>query len=314
MPVPDRFPCPKHTATLCVTLAGCLIMPSAAIAAVSASPALLPDVVTGHSPQLASIDSNPSAMALFTSTIGPSLGLGDAAKALGTKGLPEKSVKELGLAELSQTVHQLMAALSVWQLAEAIGRTGETAGSVTPEPPALPPATRQDWMRENSHVASLTVLFQSLQERQAEDSARPGPQSQPTQLLLAASHVAFEASHRATNAWWELHRWKDRVRQAWGQARLCGTWQWIIHNHQNHQERKTVLLFPPPGHVPANALLPVETVILGDSIYLRWEQGGYIQEDSLLFIKEGGRIEGSFENNSGGWGSITAKRTAPCQP
>jgi hypothetical protein len=58
----------------------------------------------------------------------------------------------------------------------------------------------------------------------------------------------------------------------------------------------------------------VETVILGDSIYLRWEQGEFVQEDSLLFIKEGGRIEGSFENNTGGWGSITAKRTAPCQP
>jgi hypothetical protein len=37
-----------------------------------------------------------------------------------------------------------------------------------------------------------------------------------------------------------------------------------------------------------------------------------IQEDSLLFTGEGQRVEGSFVNSSGAWGSIMGKRTAAC--
>jgi hypothetical protein len=55
-------------------------------------------------------------------------------------------------------------------------------------------------------------------------------------------------------------------------------------------------------------------IILGDSIYLRWEHNGQIQEDSLLFTKDNTKIEGSFSNSLGGWGSISGKRTAPCKP
>ncbi|MGQ0667260.1 MAG: hypothetical protein ACT4O4_09515 [Nitrospiraceae bacterium] len=314
MPAPDHVTRQKARRILCVLLAVWAIAPSAARSGEPISPALVSDAVAGHAALLATIDSNSAAMTLFTTSIGPSLGLRDAAKTLGVKGLPEKSVKELGLAELSQTVHQLMGALSAWQLADAIGRTGENRGSPTTASMALPPTARQDWLKESSHVASLTALFGALQEQQAEDPERLLSPLQQTQLLLAANRVAFEASQRATTAWWELHRWKDRVRQAWGQSRLCGTWQWVIHNHQNHREQKTVLLFPPAGQVPANSPLPVETVVLGDSIYLRWEEEGRIQEDSLLFLKDGTRVEGSFENNTGGWGSITGKRTAGCQP
>ncbi len=153
-----------------------------------------------------------------------------------------------------------------------------------------------------------------LAEQQPFDPVQPVPQTQRTELLLAANRVAFMAQQRATAAWWELHEWKERIRQARGQARLCGTWQWVVHNHQNHREQKTVMFFPPAGQTPANSPLPAETVVLGDSIYLRWEQEGRIQEDSLLFIKDGTRIEGSFVNNTGGWGSLTGKRTASCQP
>jgi hypothetical protein len=314
MPVRDHILFFRHGAILCVAILVGVVAPRPARSAETVSPALLSEVVATQGTSLATIDSNSSAMALFTSTVGRSLGLREAAKTLGARGLPEKSAMELGLAELSQTVHQLMAALSVWQLAGAIGRIDGTTGSETTEAPPLPPAARQEWLSGNSRVTSLADLFRALQVLQPDNTARPISQSQHTELLLTANRVALEASQRATITWWEIHRWKDRVRQTWGQSRLCGTWQWIIHNHQNHQERKTVLLFPPPGHVPANSPLPVETVILGDSIYLRWEQGEFVQEDSLLFIKEGGRIEGSFENNTGGWGSITAKRTAPCQP
>jgi hypothetical protein len=73
-------------------------------------------------------------------------------------------------------------------------------------------------------------------------------------------------------------------------------------------------MFPPPGRVSADAATPSETIVLGDAIYLRWEQNGRIQEDSLLFIKDDAKIEGSFENNTGGWGPISGKRIAGCQP
>jgi hypothetical protein len=112
--------------------------------------------------------------------------------------------------------------------------------------------------------------------------------------------------------WDRIRNWKDRVRELRGQARLCGTWQWIIHNHQqNHQERKLVLLFPPAGRTQALPGL-VEMIVLGENVYLRWEIDGRVQEDSLQFNKEGQRLEGTFVNSQGGWGSISGKRTAGC--
>ena len=100
-----------------------------------------------------------------------------------------------------------------------------------------------------------------------------------------------------------------------GQARLCGTWQWIIHNHQqNHQEQKLLLRFPPVGNSPVTLPGLVETIVLGDNVYLRWDFDGWVQEDSLQFNKEGQRLEGNFVNSQGGWGSISGKKTADCTP
>lgn len=286
-------------------------MPSTTVPAETISPALLSEVVAHQAGQLATIDSDGSAMALFTMTVGPSLGLGDAAGTLGAKGLPAKVSKELGVAELSQSVYQLMAALAAWQLADLVIHGRETV----PSPPTTPATiARRGWLQARSHVATLADFFRMLSEQPPSDPAQREPQMQRTELLLAAHRVALEAYQHATAAWWDLHEWKERIRRTRGQARLCGTWQWVTHNHQNHRELKTVMLFPPEGQAPANVPLPVETVVLGDSIYLRWEQDGHIQEDSLLFIKDGTRIEGSFVNNSGGWGSITGKRTSNCQP
>jgi hypothetical protein len=73
------------------------------------------------------------------------------------------------------------------------------------------------------------------------------------------------------------------------------------------------MLFLPQGTEKPGVPTPAETVVLGDAVYLRWEMDGRVQEDSLLFSKEGTRLEGSFVNNAGGWGSITGKRTAGCQ-
>lgn len=300
------------------TVVACgLVVPSAATAADNVSPAALSDVVAGQAAQLATIESNAGAMALFTSTIGPALGLKDSAGILGAKGLPATLAKELGVTELSQSAHELMAALAAWQLADSILRASEETLTASIAATASSTA-RQDWMNANSRLPALSGLFRLLAEQPLPDPAQPTPPTKRMELLLAAHRVAFEAHQGAIAAWWSLHEWKDRVRQARGLARLSGTWQWTIHNHQNHQEQRTCILFPPAGHTPANVPLPAETVVLGDSIYLRWEKNGYVQEDSLLFIKEAAkeatRIEGSFVNNTGGWGSIAGKRTADCRP
>ena len=302
------------TVTLFIRTASCVVMPAAAAPAEKISPALLSEVVAHQAAQLATIDSNAAAMTAFTTTVGPSLGLKDAASTLDAKGLPAKLMKELGVVELSQSVHQLMAALAAWQLADSIRHADENTPSAATASISLSRVARHDWMTTNSHLSSLVEFFRLLPELPPADPAQPASQTQQTDLLLAAHRVAFEAQQRATSAWWDLHEWKGRIRQARGQARLCGTWQWVIHDHREHREQKTLMLFPPAGQAPTNFPLPAETVILGDSIYLRWEQDGHIQEDSLLFIKDGTRVEGSFANSTGGWGSITGKRMAGCQP
>lgn len=55
-------------------------------------------------------------------------------------------------------------------------------------------------------------------------------------------------------------------------------------------------------------------IVLGENVYLRWEVDGRVQEDSLQFSKEGQRLEGTFVNSEGGWGSISGKKTAGCAP
>lgn len=294
-----------------ILIALSMLASSFAAAEGKVSPVLLAGLVSQQADRLAPIDSDEGALTLFTTTVGPSLGLKEAAGALGARRLPSKMVKELELAELSQSVYGLMAALTAWQFADSIIHPHAPSSSTNI---ALPAAARQDWMKTRGRLETLPDLFRLLQDDRTAGTSPVTAQPENTELLLAANRTAFEASQKALAAWWDVYGWKERIRQAKGQARLCGTWQWIIHNHQMHGEQKTTIIFPPAGQTSANAATPAETIILGDAIYLRWEQNGHIQEDSLLFIKDDAKLEGSFVNNTGGWGPITAKRTAPCQP
>lgn len=126
--------------------------------------------------------------------------------------------------------------------------------------------------------------------------------------LTARAEVEREAQALAT----ALQRWPERKREILGLARLCGTWQWSIHNHRHHQDTKTTMTFPPPDGSPPTGLRPSKMVVLGDVVYLRWDFQGGFQEESLLFGGEGARLEGSFVNSTGAWGSITGKRIAAC--
>ncbi|MEP6888395.1 MAG: hypothetical protein ABI945_08745 [Nitrospirales bacterium] len=132
------------------------------------------------------------------------------------------------------------------------------------------------------------------------------------QVTASAIKADVIAEQHARTHWISLKAWPDKVRETKGLARLCGTWQWTIHNHQHHQDQKVAMVFPPPDAGSFTGARPAKTVVLGDTIYLRWEFPGVVQEDSLLFTGEGQRLEGSFVNSSGAWGSITGKRTAAC--
>ena len=131
----------------------------------------------------------------------------------------------------------------------------------------------------------------------------------------AAARAESEAERQARESWDELRTAAERARRRKGLARLCGTWQWTVHNHQNHVDHKSVMVFASPDSPNGSIQAPAQTVVLGDVVYLRWEfQGGGFQEDSLLFTGEGRRLEGTFITSSGAWGSITGKRTGVCQP
>ncbi|HVP09856.1 MAG TPA: hypothetical protein VMV94_01565, partial [Phycisphaerae bacterium] len=216
---------------LAITL--CVVTPIPAAHADKSSPELVSKIVVDHAAQLAEINSNASAMALFTTTVGPALGVNDAARILGAKGLSAQVAKDLGIGELSQSAQELMAALAAWQLAGSHNRTPEE----TISPPALSPE-RRDWISATSRLASLNDFFRLIADHSPAEPTQAVAHPRQTDLLLASQRVAFEAHQRALAAWWSLYEWKDRVRQSRGLARLCGTWQWIIHNHHNHQEQK----------------------------------------------------------------------------
>jgi hypothetical protein len=135
-------------------------------------------------------------------------------------------------------------------------------------------------------------------------------------LAAAAVRAEAQSEYQAREYYRGLWDRSDDIRQQKGLARLCGTWQWTVHNHQNHQDHKMMISFPSIEaweSRTANGLRPARAIVHGDSVYLRWEFQGGVQEDSLLFGREGQRLEGSFVNSAGAWGSITGKRVSPCE-
>jgi len=312
MPACDRMVLGAAPGRLCGILLALTLVPVVTGAAEEPPTVLLSGAMHSQSALLATIDSNSGAVALFVSSLGASVGLRDAAGTLGAKGLSAKLMKELGVEDLGRSAQQLVAALAAWQFAESVGQAARnvtTAEGMTAS--SLPPA-RGEWLKANSQVSSFPALVQLLNPGGQPDLTEP---TRRTELALMSGQVVFDANQRAISAWWDLYGWKDRVRSARGRARLCGTWQWVIHNHQqHHKEQKLSLIFPPSGPDRAAVSGLVETVVLGENVYLRWEIDGQIQEDSLQFSKEGQRLEGTFVNSQGGWGSITGKRTADCRP
>jgi len=271
-----------------------------------------PKVVQTFSDRIEKVETDQSAIDQFVGAIGPAISLTDAAQALGAKGIPPRLAEELLIPEIRESSRRLVAALVARQLSARL--TGMLVDQPPPNKQSMAiPASQTQWLANNGPFPSLAESMEQvtvLEKKQADgpDNAEPS-----AALLVLAGKLAEEAIQQAMEEWWRLQTWKERVRIARGKSRLCGTWQWVIHNHQkHHQEQKLSLLFPPTG--PNSQMIPglTELVALGDTVYLRWEMNGHTQEDSLLFSKEGNRLEGTFVNSQGGWGSITGKRTASC--
>jgi len=268
------------------------------------SPESLPDwtkIMLADQEQLARVESDQAAREVFVSGIGRAAGLNDVVAALAVQGMSPKLAKELMLSQITASAQRVIAALVVWRLADRMTQLLE--GNAAREDLVVAPA-QAAWLTANGPFPSLNDAVKLWDAGDTSAAA-----------AVAAGHLAQEAGRQAMEEWWRLKTWRDRVRGIRGQSRLCGTWQWVIHNHQrHHEEQKLSLVFPPSGKdgTPPPGLS--EIVVLGDVVYLRWERDGKVQEDSLLFSKEGQRLEGTFANSQGGWGSVSGKRTASCMP
>ena len=278
-----------------------------------------PSVIRLYSDQLAKIESDKGAGNLFVSAIGPALQMSDVARALGGKPLPPKLANELLVPDLSAATLRLMSSLAAWHLASTIRQAvrDQQLTLVLEELSGSPQA--RAWLGQQETAPWHDSLKQLTDVVTSSEWTKGNPGESTSILLLAvierAVRLEVDAMQASYQEWDRIRNWKDRVRGLRGQARLCGTWQWIIHNHQhNHREQKLSLLFPAAGS--SQPVLPglVETIVLGENVYLRWEFDGLVQEDSLQFNKEGQRLEGTFVNSQGGWGSVSGKRTAGCTP
>jgi hypothetical protein len=285
-------------------------------------PSSTPDfssVIRAHSDQLAKIDSDKGASNLFVSAIGPALQMGDVARTLGANPLPAKLAKELLVPDLTAAVLRLMGDLAAWHLASTVRQAVSDQQFAAMTERLFGSSQARAWLEQQGKAPWRDSLNQ-LSDVVASPEWAKGNQGESASTLLVpvlerATRLEVDAMQASYQEWDRIRNWKDRVRGLRGQARLCGTWQWIVHNHQqHHQEQKLSLLFPPAGNTQATLPGLVETIVLGENVYLRWEIDGRVQEDSLQFSNEGQRLEGTFVNSQGGWGSISGKRTAGCAP
>jgi hypothetical protein len=278
-----------------------------------------PSVIRAHSDQLAKMESDKGASNLFVSAIGPALQMGDVTKALGANPLPAKLAKELLVPDLTAAVLRLMGNLAAWNLAFTVRQAvREQQFAAVTERLFVSPEARA-WLDQQGKASWHDSLNQLTDVVASPEWAKESQGESASNLLVTvlerATRLELDAMQASYQEWDRIRNWKDRVRGLRGQARLCGTWQWIVHNHQqHHQEQKLSLLFPPAGNTQATLPGLVETIVLGENVYLRWEIDGRVQEDSLQFNTEDQRLEGTFVNSQGGWGSISGKRTSGCTP
>ena len=172
-------------------------------------------------------------------------------------------------------------------------------------------------------------LRNSWERRPARDSRleEPGPAPSINLFLrqsflpIATAHAKADLFHlqarseqQAWTTWQAIREWSNNRKNEQGLRRLCGTWQWLIHNHQNHSDHKTVMVYPPPSQYHRMDPQPATIRVQGDTVYIRWEfPRGIVQEESLLLSEKDQLLSGTFVNNLGPNGNITGRRVKPCR-
>jgi len=189
--------------------------------------------------------------------------------------------------------------------------------------------TPESWLTlaQTQGAAGVRKRLQEFWDRQQRAQLQGDPASSINRFLrqsflpIATAYVRAnllqlhgKTEHQAWIRWQAIQKWSTNQMNEMGLRRLCGTWQWLIHNHQNHGDHKTVMVYPPPSQYHRMDPQPATIQVQGDTVYIRWEfPRGIVQEESLLLSEKDQLLSGTFVNNLGPHGNITGRRVKPCQ-
>lgn len=172
-----------------------------------------------------------------------------------------------------------------------------------------------EYWQTSNHPANTHQPFLPIQDAYSQHyiETRLLPMFRMT-LLTKTSELEATAYGTAWEAWQKIQQWQQQGQTNSASTRLCGTWRWVVHNHQNHGDRKMTVTFSPPDQSSPSQIAPSAVEIHGDTVYLKWIFPQGVQEDSLLLSNNDSHLEGTFKNSLGPHGSISGKRLSKCQP
>src|SRR4029079_3248954 len=198
-----------------------------------------PSVIRAHADQLAKMESDKEARNLFVSAIGPALQLSDVARTLGAGPIPAKLARELLVPDLTEAVHRLMSDLSAWHLASTVRQTVSDLQITTVTEQFLTSPQAMAWLDQQSQASwhdSLHQLSEVVGSPEwTKDNQGESASIRSVAVLKRAIRLEVDAMQAAYREWDRIRNWNGRIRELRGQARLCGTWQWIIHNRAYKQ-------------------------------------------------------------------------------
>ena len=130
-----------------------------------------------------------------------------------------------------------------------------------------------------------------------------------TALTMQAESEALQIARQSLTRLRNQNNTQSATRDA---SRICGTWHWTVHNHQNHGDHKMTIALGEKTQQHMTQPQPTEIKVNGDTVYLFWKFPRGYQEDSLLLSNNDKRLEGTFVNSLGPYGSIMGKRISFC--
>ncbi len=260
------------------------------------------------------VASDKDATAFFLNTFGPSLELSKGRLQHGRTPRPLPK-------ELKQHLSPFVTNLAAWHLTRDI-LTALAQGKTSVIQSILDERQQQiEWLKQaQPDLPDLLALLKTIAQLQT-----PAPSGnlflRQSFLPIATAHVKtgllqlqVRSEEQAWTTWQTIQTWNNDRKNEHGLRRLCGTWQWLIHNHQNHGDHKTIMVYPPPSQYHRMDPQPSTIRVQGDTVYIRWEfPRGIVQEESLLFGEKDQLLSGTFVNNLGPNGNITARRIKPCR-